>query len=467
MDIQSIIKDLTGKEVLSLPDYTDIWLEWFKGDVAEFHHYENYNGVKKVNSTRRTLNMAKKVAEDWANLLLNEKTDIAYGDEKQQQKLWDLLNSVNFWVKGNQGVELSFGLGNGAFVESFDKDNKPRLQFVNAKKSYPLTIDQDKITECAFVNSNTNSTIIQIHIKGRIEEEKFVYDDKGNYHIRTVVYQKKNKTDDIGQLVSDEIFDTGSQMAWFQMVKPNIANNIDINSPLGISIFANALDSLQGVDLAYDGFCEEMRLGKIRIFLDKKLTHYDEDGEHILFDVNETGFYWTGNGEANDKKPFEAYTPQLRTESYFTGINNALNLLSGKCGFGENHYRFDQNGISTATQVISQNSELFRTLKKHEILLNEVIIGVCKTLMYIHNNFTSDSFKFDLDENLEVKFDDSIIEDVETERARDRADVNLGVMSEVEYRMKWFNEDEETARKKIEEIRAEKQAGYNNFFSEE
>ena len=87
--------------------------------------------------------------------------------------------------------------------------------------------------------------------------------------------------------------------------------------------------------------------------------------------------------------------------------------------------------------------------------------------MYIHNNFTSDSFKFDLDENLEVKFDDSIIEDVETERARDRADVNLGVMSEVEYRMKWFNEDEETARKKIEEIRAEKQAGYNNFFSEE
>ena len=144
-----------------------------------------------------------------------------------------------------------------------------------------------------------------------------------------------------------------------------------------------------------------------------------------------------------------------------------MNLLSAKTGLGANHYRFDQNGLNTATQVISEQNDKFKNKKKHEILLNDVIIGVCKALMYIHNEFTSDSFKFDLDGNLEVKFDDSIIEDVETERARDRADVNLGVMSEVEYRMKWFNEDEETARKKIEEIRAEKQAGYNNFFSEE
>lgn len=465
MDIENIIKEVTGKKVITLPNYTDLWLEWFSGDVKNFHDYENYNGVKKIKSTRKTLNMAKKVAEDWANLLLNEKTDIAYGDDKQQQKLWDLLNSVNFWVKGNQGIELSFALGNGAFIESFDENKKVRLQFINAKKIYPITIDQDKITECAFVNTSSDLTIIQIHIKGHIEENKFIYNSNENYNIRTLIYKKYQQTDTIGTLVSDETFDTKSNLAWFQMVKPNIANNIDVNSPLGISIFANALDSLQGVDLAYDGFCEEMRLGKIRVFLDKKLTHFDESGEYLLFDINETGFYWLGKD--GGQKPFEAYTPALRTEGYFNGINNALNLLSAKCGFGENHYRFDQNGISTATQVISQNSEMFRTLKKHEILLNDVIIGVCKALMYINNEFTNNEFKFDLNDNLEVKFDDSIIEDVETERARDRADVNLGVMSDVEYRMKWYNEDETTARQKIEEIKKEKQTNITNFFSEE
>lgn len=466
MDINSIIKDATGKDVIVLPDYTDLWLEWFKGDVAKFHHYDNYNGVKKIKSTRKTLNMAKKVAEDWANLLLNEKTDIAYGDETQQQELWDLLNKVNFWVKGNQGIELSFALGNGAFVESWDNNNNVRLQFVNAKKIYPLTIDQDKITECAFVNSNTNSTIIQIHVKGRIEDNKFVYDNNGTYYIRTLIYDKISKTDEIGNLVSDEIIDTKRELPLFQIVKPNIANNIDINSPMGVSIYANALDNLQGVDLAYDGFCEEMRLGKARVFLNKKLTHYDENGEYLLFDVNETGFYYIGGDEQN-RQPLEIYSPTLRTESYFNGINNALNLLSSKCGFGENHYRFDQNGISTATQVISQNSEMFRTLKKHEILLNDVIIDVCKALMYINNEFTNNAYKFNLDENIEVKFDDSIIEDKESERATDRSDVNLGVMSKIEYRMKWFNEDEETARQNIEKIDEENKANMTNFFSEE
>lgn len=467
MDIENIIKEVTGKEVITLPNYTDLWLEWFSGDVKNFHHYENYNGVKKIKSTRKTLNMAKKVAEDWANLLLNEKTDITYGNDEQQKNLWKLLNSVNFWVKGNQGIEFSFALGNGAFVESFDENKKIRLQFINAKKIYPLTIDQDKITECAFVNTNTHSTIIQIHVRGHIEDEKFVYNSNENYHIRTLIYTKEKQTEDIGTLTSDVIIDTRSKIPWFQMIKPNIANNINVNSPMGISIFANALDSLQGVDLGYDGYCEEMRLGKARIFLNKKLTHYDESGEYLLFDINETGFYYIGDGDNVDRQPLTVYTPQLRVDSFFNGINNALNLLSSKCGFGENHYRFDQNGISTATQVISQNSEMFRTLKKHEILINDIIIDICKALMYINNEFTENNYKFNLDDNIEVKFDDSIIEDKQNEKANDRTDVNLGVMSLVEYRMKWYSEDEETARKKIEEIQKEKQSTMVNFFSEE
>jgi A118 family predicted phage portal protein len=266
-------------------------------------------------------------------------------------------------------------------------------------------------------------------------------------------------------LVDESVFDTGSDLAWFQIYKPNIANNLDINSPMGISIYANALDTLQGVDLAYDGFCEEMRLGRSRIFVNKNLVRYDENGQTKTFDNNESGFYY--GGEAENTKPFEFYSPTLRTESYFNGINNALNLLSSKVGFGENHYRFDKGGVTTATQVISENSEMFRSLKKHEILLNEVIIGVCKALMYIHNNFTDDSFKFDLNANIEVKFDDSIIEDKETMKMTDRQDVNMGVMSKVEYRMKWYNEDEETAKQKLAEIEEANRSQTLNFFSEE
>lgn len=457
MTIESIIKEVTGKDVIALNDLTDTWLQYYKGDVDKFHHFQEYNGINNIERTRKTLNMPKKVCEDWANLLLNEKTDVVVGDDKQQSALWELLNKVHFWTKGNEGIEKTFALGTGAFVETADAEGNARLQFLNAKKIYPITFDQDKITECAFVNVSSRKTTIQIHL----------LDVDGNYAIRTIEYEKQinNTKEDIGDLVYDDVFYTESPLPWFQIYKPNIANNLDINSPMGISIYANALDTLQGVDLAYDGFCEEMRLGRSRIFVNKNLIRYDENGQTKTFDNNESGFYY--GGEAENTKPFEFYSPTLRTESYFNGINNALNLLSSKVGFGENHYRFDKGGVTTATQVISENSEMFRSLKKHEILLNEVIINVCKALMYIHNKFTDDGFKFDLNANIEVKFDDSIIEDKETMKMTDRQDVNMGVMSKVEYRMKWYNEDEETAKQKLAEIEEANRSQALNFFSEE
>lgn len=457
MKVENVIKEITGKEVIVFNDSANVWLQYYKGDVEKFHNYTLYNGVKNIDTKRKTLNMPKKICEDWANLLLNEKTDVVIGNDKQQEQLWGLLNKVNFWVKGNEGIEKTFALGTGAFVENVDANGNVRLQFVSRQKIYPITFDQDKITECAFVNVKSSETTIQMHI----------LDSLGNYNIRTLIYKKNTKdaSEDIGYLVSDTIFDTESPLAWFQILKPNVANNIDINSPMGISIFANAVDVLQGVDLAYDGFCEEMRLGQARIFMNKALTRYDATGENLVFDVNEKGFYYLG--ESENTKPIELYNPTLRTDGYFNGINNALNLLSSKVGFGENHYRFDKGGIATATQVISENSEMFRSLRKHEILLNDVIISVCKALMYIHNNFAyvEDGFKFDLTANIEVKFDDSIIEDKETMKMTDRQDVNMGVMSKVEYRMKWFNEDEETARQKIEEIEEENRSETLNFFS--
>ena len=270
----------------------------------------------------------------------------------------------------------------------------------------------------------------------------------------------------IGEMIGEpQAIDTGTKEKWFEMIRPNIANNIDINSPLGISIFANSIDALRGVDLAYDAYCEEMRIGKARMFIDKRLTNFDADGEYLVFDVNQTGFYYLG-GDDNSKQPLTIYSPTLRTEQCFVGINNTLNLLSAKCGFGENHYRFDGGNISTATQVVSENAEMFRSLKKHEILLEPNIIGVCRTLMYISNTFGKYDFKFNLEDELKVVFDDSIIEDKQGEMAKDRLDVANGIMGKVEYRMKWYGEDEATARKKIEEANAEKGNELNNLFSE-
>lgn len=461
MDIAGVIKEVTGKEPIWLEDYTDLWLEWYKGDVEEFHHYEVYNGSNYIKQTKKTLNMAKQVCEDWANLLLNEKTDIAMGNQKNQENMDRLLADTKFWSKGNKGVEESFALGQGAFVCGVDANKKPKVQFVNRTKIYPITVEDDMVTECAFVNINGRDVVFQFHT---------INQDTKNYEIRTIKGEKQNNdiTMRIGSVDTgdDVIFDTKSNMPWFMMYKPNISNNININSPMGISIYANSLDKLQGVDLAYDAFCTEMNIGKGRIFVDKSLTRIDQDGETRVFDNRDIAFYVYGDGTSENKEPLKFYNPTLRVNDFFTGINRALSLLSSAVGFGENRYRFDGTGITTATQVISENSEMFRTLKKHEIILNDTLIDIIKCLMYICNTFGDGTYKFVEETNIEIKFDDSIIEDKESEKASDRTDVNMGIMSKAEYRAKWYNEDIDTAKANIEEI-SQSDKTISNFFSEE
>ena len=93
MDFTKLIKELTGKDVIYRDEeMVETWKEWFAGNVAKFHTYDDYNGLQNVKRNRKTLNMAKRACEDWANLLLNEKTDIAIGDEKNQEQMTELLN---------------------------------------------------------------------------------------------------------------------------------------------------------------------------------------------------------------------------------------------------------------------------------------------------------------------------------------------------------------------------------------
>jgi A118 family predicted phage portal protein len=134
----------------------------------------------------------------------------------------------------------------------------------------------------------------------------------------------------------------------------------------------------------------------------------------------------------------------LRTQEHNAGIQDMLNALSVKCGFGESHFKFDKGSITTATQVVSENSQEFRALKKHEIVLESVLKELCRILLWMGNTYLNAGLNEDVE--ISIDFDDSIIEDKETDFNRDARMVSMGVMNEWEFRAKWMNEDAETAK---------------------
>ena len=238
---------------------------------------------------------------------------------------------------------------------------------------------------------------------------------------------------------------TGSDKKLFVIDRLNIAKNMDPDSPMVIAVFANAIDQLKGIDITYDSYVNEFILGKKRIFVAPEMLSLNDDGTPV-FDPNDVTFYRLPEDSMKDGEPLKEVNMDIRSEAHSRAINDFLNILSVKCGFGTQHYRFENGNIQTATQVISENSDLYKTIVKHEIILEAALKELVSIILRLGNVLGAG-----LNEDAEVviDFDDSIIEDKATERKEDRNDVAMGAMALWEYRAKYYNEDDKTAKQNV------------------
>jgi A118 family predicted phage portal protein len=382
--------------------------------------------------------MAKTVPEDWANLLLNEKVEIVIGEETTHKRVWEVLDSNDFRVRGNQLVELAFALGTGAFVEYKDGD-KVIVDYIRAGMVYPLSWDNGVIKECAFASEKVDQKQKKVYLNiHRLNEQ-------GNYVIENKMFIRNGNNltpTDLPEGVAEEV-PTGSNIPLFQIIKPNIVNNVDLDCPMGISVYANAIDQLEGCDLVYDSYCNEFRLGKKRVVVPMTMARMlmEDDGSVTpMFDDNDVEFYAV-QMDKDAKQELHEINMEIRAEAHDRGIDKALALLSKKCGMGNDRYKFQDGTVKTATEVISEKSDLFQNLKKHETVLESALFDMVKAIASLL------SLKTDF--KVTVGFDDSIIEDTNAEKQRDLQEIRDGIMQKWEYRVKWYHEDEATAKKMV------------------
>ena len=456
MNIRRALKEL-GFDTVGIDFYKliGVWVDWYKGNVEDFHSYTVWNGIEELECHRYSVSMAKKVCEDWANLLMNERVNITLEGKKEQEFVDTILSENNWEVKANESQERKAATGTIAYVPviegmSINPDTSEivdsgriRINYVSATNIYPLTWDNGIIRECAFASTkkvnDTEYTYIQVHRLngGEYDIENHLYDSD------EVPLTSVNGFETIPPVVH-----TGSDKPQFVIDRLNIANS-DENNPLGVAVFASAIDQLKSVDITYDSYVNEFVLGKKRIVVQPEATK-SIDGRPV-FDKRETVYYVLPEDRGGNGNILQQVDMSLRTAEFNTGMQDMLNILSSKCGFGENHYKFNQGSIATATQVISENSTMFRTIKKHEILLEQAIKELCRTLLRMGNRYMEAGLNEEV--QISVDFDDSIIEDKQTDFLRDMQLLSAGIMNDWEFRMKWMNEDEATAKAALPKAR--------------
>ena len=461
MDVQGRINSYVGelnRNCEPQSKYLNLWEMWYNGYDPDFHKYAIYqNGIEHV-FYKKQMNFAKKACEDLANLLANEKCDIIVPKE-QKEKLDNILNTNNFWYLFNRYTEMAAALSMSALAISVtgipidsagnmtSKKGIIKISGINAKNIYPITIENGEITECAFYIKSTNYTDVIYHLKN----------EQGLYEIHTERQYSRNE-----KVIKAEIsiFQANTSTPWYMIIQLNLANNLDIDSDLPISLFANTIDTLKSLDNKYDAFDTEYTLAKKRIFVDAVLTQTNVgiDGKVQMvrtFDPNDIVFYNLPRSDSGETL-IKTSNEEIRFQAYIEGINEELNIASIKMGFGKNHYSLGMGGagegrVMTATAVVSMQSQLFTTIKKHEIVLEKALRGFVKTLLQVATMYTADEFPDIADNDINIKFDDSVFEDKETEMARDRTNVAAGLMSVVEFRQKWYAQSEDDAIKFVSE----------------
>ena len=450
----------------------EVWRSWYNSNVRKFHKYKVYRGNgTSVNCTRYALGMAKRVCEDMADLLLNERVTITIGNTVTDEFVKKVLEANTFWELGNEYQEWKSALGTVAYVVHINdtiidemgniEGGTVGINYVEAANIFPTSWQNKVITECIFAFHKTYKQKKYVHFqyhklenvpgenrKQYVIENNIVENTTGAG--RELTQEQWNEIPTFSGLA--ERMETSSDQPLFIIDRLNIVNNADEDStnPMGVSLFANAIDTIKKLDLEYDSYANEFSLGRKRIFVAPEFLTM-QDGSAV-FDPDDTVFYelpedYFKNSES--KEAMHEVNMELRIEEHSKALNDDLNWLSLKCGFGTDRYKFENGGVKTATEVISENSDMYRSLTKHELVLKRVIIQLIQTIIRAGISIGIPG----LDENTDITiaFDDSIIEDKTTERVSDRQDVSMGVMGLAEYRAKWYGETLEQAQENLPE----------------
>ncbi|MCM1525567.1 MAG: phage portal protein, partial [Ruminococcus sp.] len=412
----------------------DIWTDWWKGYHRPFHRFSFSNGIKTFSRDFYTLKMGKKICEDWASLLLNDKTRFKISDENASRYVQGrmenggVFGSNDFRMRCNRLIEQAFATGTGAVtlrLENADitekgkikssRDTVIRLCFMSADYIIPISCENGRITEAAFVSEHIRRGRKYLLIEAHMLEG-------GRY----VIHNHWFDTGSGGMIPQalpegmTERFETGSEVPWFALITPNIVNTLPNSGGMGISVLHSAIDALKSVDLNFNNFCKDFELGGKKVFMLKDLTAITGNGETVApDDVGQQLFVMVepdsiNPANSNGGKFIQEFNPLLRVEENTKGIQASLDYLAFLCGLGNKHYQFNSGSVVTATQYTGDKQDLIQNAHKHYASVTQFLQSLIRSVISIGNRFCG--WGVTEDAKTEIVFDKSVIIDEAAER---------------------------------------------------
>lgn len=414
----------------------------------------------------KTINFAKSVCSETARLATLA-IGIQIDGSKRATWLQEQIDKVYF----NLRHWVEYGCAYGTVIL---KPNGNTIDMVTPDRFVITDQINGEITGVVFFDSEIDSAGKKYYT--RLEYHRFL--DNGNYAITNKCYigNKEWSTDKPISIdktpwsgLLEDVQIANVEKPLYGVFRTPQANNIYIDSPLGMPIFSDAIEELKDLDVAYSRNSKEILDSKRLVLLDSDrlllsggrvsntITGFSKAREDLGLPDYVKNVYGTGGQEDF----YQEINPQLQTDVRIKGINNQLSLIGYKCGYSNGYFVLDEKtGMVTATQVEADDRRTIQLIKD----VRDKIESCLDDLIYALNAF-ADLYALAPVGTYEIIYDfGDITYNREEDRARWWQYVVQGKAPAWKYFAKFEGMSEDDAKAMVEETQPKEKPG---FFQEE
>lgn len=436
------------------------------------------NKAPWLNKDVKSLELGSSISGEFVRLTTAEmKTEItgsARATFLQEQYKKMLKNLADNLEKGDAKGGLVF--------KPYVKNGQIYIDFVQQGLFYPISFDDTgKIISIVFVSQKTEGD----YIYTRLEYHRLEGTD---YYISNTAYKSNNNSSlgkeinlsevpewkDIEKVVEIE----NIEKPLFSYYKPPIANNVDTKSPLGISVFAKAINLIKDADeqygraiWEYEG-SEKAVYASIEALKPRKEVIRDGEGKRTKWEtpkLKDRLFKAIDLDGKNGEGFFKDYSPEIRDEAFWRGLNKILERIEFNVGLAYGTLSEPAFSDKTATEIKTSKQRSYMTVSR----MQENLQTALEDLIYAMDVLTT-LYSLAPVGTYQASFEwgDSVLTDTQVEQTIQMQEVGLGLRSKLKYIMWRYGLTEEQALEELQEIQEEKMSnrealGFNESIDEE
>jgi len=390
----------------------------------------------------KSLNLCAGIANEFSRLVTLEFSSCAEGSKRADvidECYQKLIREIRRYV------EYACALG-GIVLKPYVENGKLEIEFVGADKFFPTKFNgRGEVISAAFCEHKKVGEKLYLRIEHHdmtemgVEITNRAFACGGFFsNISEVPLSRVSEWENLEEYV----FLEGVKKPLFSYFKIPFANNIDLYSPLGVSVFSRAVDVICEADRQYSRLLWEFEGGELAI--DASVDAVKSAGKDFKMPHLRERLFRGIDIDLAGGDLYSVFAPALRDTSIINGLEHILYRVEDLCGLSRGVFSNVDIGAKTATELKIMRQRTYASVCDIQSSLKEALSLLVDALDVLCD-------VYDLapggDVSLSFDFDDSIISDRQTEFEERCTLLEKGIISDWEMRVWYLGESEEEAKK--------------------